>query len=406
MSRFQQGSLFKVERKSVPDVWVFRWYENSLGKRIYKKQIIGRVTELRNRRDAEKTVIPLRSSINAEVGTPKSVRDLAAHYRLHELTRERKAFSTIENYRLLFKRYIEPRWGNRRLCAVRTIEVEQWLHSLPLAPSSKAKVKCVLSTLYHHAIRHEWLTFNPISRVRTSQKRLRDKDVLTPEEFQELVQQLSVRDRAMVLLIGSTGLRRSEMIALTWSDLNMRTMEVNVLRSCVRNRIGKTKTDASCRPVPLHPLVLNALLEWRQQSSYAADLDFLFPSVRFKGGKPLSPDSILEKSVRPALARIGVIGKRIGWHSFRHSLATNLRALGVDIKVAQELMRHSSCRTTLDVYTRAVDQQKREASLKVVGWMLPVDLQKFQHPSAPSDTQKGTRRCRQVVISKGVIWWT
>jgi hypothetical protein len=84
----------------------------------------------------------------------------------------------------------------------------------------------------------------------------------------------------------------------------------------------------------------------------------------------------------------------IGWHSFRHSLATNLRALGVDIKVAQELMRHSSCCTTLDVDTRAVDQQKREASLKVVGWMLPMDLQKFQHPSAPSDTQKGTRRCR------------
>jgi integrase len=175
-----------------------------------------------------------------------------------------------------------------------------------------------------------------------------------------------------------------------------------VLRSCVRNRIGKTKTDASCRPFPLHPLVPHALLEWRQQSSYAADLDFLFPSVRFKGTKPLSPDSILEKSVRPALARIGVVGKGIGRHSFRHSLATNLSSLGVDIKVAQELMRHSSCRTTLDVYTRAVDQQKGEASLNVVGWMLPVDLQKFQHPSAPSDTQKANRRCRQVFASKGV----
>ena len=67
-------------------------------------------------------------------------------------------------------------------------------------------------------------------------------------------------------------------------------------------------------------------------------MDFLFPSVRFKGTKPLSPDSILEKSVRPALARIGVVGKTIGWYSFRHSLATNLRALGVDMKVAQELI--------------------------------------------------------------------
>jgi hypothetical protein len=144
-------------------------------------------------------------------------------------------------------------------------------------------------------------------------------------------------------------------------------------------------------------------LEWRRQSSYATALDFLFPSVRFKGTKPLSPDSILEKSVRPALARIGVVGKRIGWHSFRHSLATNLRALGVDIKVAQELMRHSSCRTTLDVYTRAVDQQKREASLKVVKMMLPLDVENLQHPSAPSDTQKATRRCRQIAVKERLI---
>jgi integrase len=126
--------------------------------------------------------------------------------------------------------------------------------------------------------------------------------------------------------------------------------------------------------------VLNALLERRAKSPYATELDFLFPSTRFKGSKPLSPDGILEKSIRPALARIGVIGKQIGWHSFRHSLATNLRSLGVDIKVAQELMRHSSCRTTLDVYTRAVDQQKREASLKVVEMMLPLEMQKLQHP--------------------------
>jgi hypothetical protein len=68
---YEQISTRKSLR--VPDVWVFRWYENTWGKLIYKKRIIGRVTELRKRRDAEKTVIALRSSINAEVGTPKSV---------------------------------------------------------------------------------------------------------------------------------------------------------------------------------------------------------------------------------------------------------------------------------------------------------------------------------------------
>ena len=403
MNRFQQGSLFRVKRKGCSDVWVFRWYDYSSGKRIYKKEIIGSVAQIRSKGEAEKAAVALRSSINVDIGTPNTICDLAAHYRLHELTQEKKSFSTIDNHRNLFKRYIEPRWGHLRLGSVRTVEVEEWLHSLPLAPASKAKLKCVMAVLYNHAIRYQWLTFNPVSKVRTSQKRLRDKDVLTPDEFQQLVQQLSMRDRAMVLLIGSTGLRRSEMIALTWSDLNIRTMEVNVLRSCVRNRIGKTKTEASCRPVPLHPVVLNALLEWRAQSPYAMDLDYLFPSPRLKGARPLSPDSILKKSIRPALARIGVTGKRIGWHSFRHSLATNLRSLGVDIKVAQELMRHSSCRTTLNVYTRAIDQQKREASLKVMELMLPLEIKKLQHPSAPSEKPQEKWRCRKFKSRKELL---
>jgi integrase len=144
----------------------------------------------------------------------------------------------------------------------------------------------------------------------------------------------------------------------------------------VRNRFGKTKTETSCRPVPLHPIVLNALLTWRAESPYAKEIDFLFPSIQLKGSMPLSPDHLLNKSLRPALARAGIVGKNIGWHSFRHSLATNLRALGVDIKVAQELLRHASCRTTLDIYTRAVSQLKRDANAKVVEMMLPQQMKK------------------------------
>jgi site-specific recombinase XerD len=101
------------------------------------------------------------------------------------------------------------------------MQVEEWLHSLPLAPASKTKLKSAFSVLYSHAIRCEWITFNPISKVRTSSKRLREKDVLSPEGFQALLEQLSVRDQAMVLLAGSTGLRWSEMIALTWADVNI-----------------------------------------------------------------------------------------------------------------------------------------------------------------------------------------
>ncbi len=385
MSRFQQGSLLKMKRKGCSDVWVFRWYDSATGTRMYKKRTVGNVAEMPTRRDAEKAILSLRININAEVRTPERVCDLITHYRQHELTEERKAFATIENHLVLSRRYIEPRWGQYRLDAVRTMQVEEWLHSLPLAPGSKAKIKSAFSVLYSHAIRYEWYTLNPISKVRTSSKRLREKDVLTPEEFQALVEQLSIRDRAMVLLAGSTGLRRSEMIALTWADVNMRTLEVNVLRSCVRNRFGNTKTECSRRPVPLHPFVLDALLEWREQSLYKTDADFLFPSIRLNGAQPLSPDSLLKRSIRPALERAGIVGKQIGWHNFRHSLATNLRAMGVDVKVAQELLRHANSRTTLDIYTRAVSQQKRDANSRLVEMIMPTGIKKLQHPSAPSD---------------------
>jgi len=91
------------------------------------------------------------------------------------------------------------------------------------------------------------MNFNPISKVRTSCRRLREKDVLTAEEFQALLSELSVRDRAMAMLAWSTGLRRSELIALTWAEVDSQKMEANVLRSCVRNHFGETKTEGSRR---------------------------------------------------------------------------------------------------------------------------------------------------------------
>jgi integrase len=368
-NRFQRGSLLREPRRDSPDVWVLRFYEYKDGKRRYRRQIVGTVTELPLKRDAEKAAAALRENINRVVSLPQTVSELIAHYDEYELGR--KAFASQENHRVLVNRYIKPRWGKSRLSAVRTVDVEKWLDALALAPASKTKVKSTFSVLYSHAIRNQWMTFNPISKVRTSSKRLREKDVLSPEEFQALMSELSVRDRAMVMLAGSTGLRRSEMIALTWADINADALEVNVVRSCVRNRFGETKTDCSRRPVPLHPHVLEMLLEWKEESLYKEDGDFLFPSIRRNGKQPLSPDSLLKRSIRPALQRAGIEGKVIGWHSFRHSLATNLRAMGVDIKTAQELLRHANSRTTLDVYTRAVSQQKRDANAQVVQMLLP-----------------------------------
>jgi integrase len=248
--------------------------------------------------------------------------------------------------------------------------VEHWLEKLFLAPATKTKIRNIMSAVWSHGIRHEWISFNPISKVRTSAKRLREPDVLTPAEFQALLKELPLRERAAVMLAGSTGLRRSELFALRWSDVNFFTMEIAVTRAVVRNHFGETKTEASHKPVPLHPAVKDALAEWRGQSPYKSDEDFLFPSLRMNGKQPLMPDMVLRKIIRPALVRAKVTGKVIGWHSFRHSLATNLRALGVDVKVAQELLRHANSRTTMDLYTQAVSADKRSASLKQVELLL------------------------------------
>ena len=114
----------------------------------------------------------------------------------------------------------------------------------------------------------------------------------------------------------------------------------------------------------------DALIEWRKESLYKADADFIFPSIRLNGTAPRMPDVVLKKSIRPALFRAGVRDKVIGWHSFRHSLATNLRSMGVDVKIAQELLRHANSRITMEVYTRAVSAEKRNASGKQVEMLL------------------------------------
>jgi integrase len=243
-----------------------------------------------------------------------------------------------------------------------------------------------MSAVFAHAKRYEFVATNTILGVRCSAKRLREPDILTPDEFHRLVNELPLRERVMVLLAGTTGLRRSELIALVWQDIDFETLQIQVKRSCVYGQIGETKTPASARPVPLHSSVASELAEWRKVTLYRAPTDFLFASNRNKGQVPVWPDVLLKKVIRPAVERAGITGKTVGWHTFRHSLGTNLRFLGIDIKTAQELLRHANSRITLDLYTQAVSAQKREANTRVVEMLLPGP--KPQHHRAPLELQK------------------
>jgi integrase len=310
----------------------------------------------------------------------------ATHYLVVELPS--KAYSTQEGYKNYLEIHILPKWGKHSLSAVKSVEVEAWLRTLktarskPASPGTKTKIRNLMSAMFSHAIRYEWAARNPITAVRTSSKRLRTPDILSPEEFQGLIRELPERARVIVLLAGTTGLRRGELIGLRWGDIDFHTAQADVTRSVWRNVVGDTKTEVSRRPVPLHIIVIEALKDWRKESLYSSDGDFVFPSIEKNGARPISPETILRRQIRPALKKLGIT-KLVGFHTFRHTLGTLLRQRGIDIKIAQELLRHANPRITMTIYQQAVSAERREAQDRVVAGLIPAGV--LQHPSAPSE---------------------
>jgi integrase len=347
-TRYQQGSVQREKRRSGPDVWIFRWYETGAdGKNKYRKAIVGTVETLANEASALKAAQALRIDANqqtpqAEAG-PGTVAALVAHYRLKELAGERngrKAFSTRAAYECYLDNWVLPRWGEHKLDQVKPVAVE------------------------------EWLDRNPIKLVRQSAKRERIPDVLELAEIQILLSKLGVRERTLALLDAGTGLRVSELLALRWRDVEFENLELNVTRSIWHQVIGDCKTEASAKPVPLDAYLAEDLRRWRRQSAYAQDDDYVFASETMKGKQPYWPDNLMKRHIRP-VAKANGIHKSIGWHTFRHTFGTLLKANGEDVKTVQELLRHANSRITLEVYTQAVNSHKRAAQSKVVRMMVP-----------------------------------
>lgn len=377
-TRYQQGSVQREKRLSGSDVWIYRWYETGTdGTSKYRKAIVGTVATLANETSALKAAQALRIDANQQAphaeGGPRTVAELIAHYRLKELAGEnkgRKAFSTRAAYECYLKLWILPRWGDLRIDQVKSVAVEEWLDSIKRAKGTRAKIRNIMSAIFHHAMRYEWVDRNPIKLVRQSAKREKVPEVLELFELQLLLSKLFVRERTLALLDAATGLRVSELLALRWSGVDFENLELNVTRSIWHQVVGNCKTEASAKPVPMDSYMAEDLLRWRRQSDYASDDDFVFASETMKGKQPYWPDNLMKRHIRP-VARANGINKNIGWHTFRHSFGTLLKANGEDVKTVQELLRHANSRITLDVYTQALSTNKRAAQSKVVKMMVP-----------------------------------
>jgi hypothetical protein len=176
----------REKRQSGHDVWIFRWREvgpDGIGKQ--RKTIVGTIESLATEAAALKAAHALRIDANQQTplaeGGPKTIAELIAHYRLKELAGEkqgRKAFSTRAGYESYLKGWIVPRWGDLRIDQIKSVAVEEWLGSIKRARGTRAKIRNIMSGIFHHAMRYEWVERNPIKLVRQSAKRERTAVVI------------------------------------------------------------------------------------------------------------------------------------------------------------------------------------------------------------------------------------
>jgi integrase len=320
----QHGCIERLNRKRGPQVWQFRWSEICLdGKRHHHKKVVGTVEQYPDENAARQAVGGLVSEVNTGARPMNSdamtVAQLCDHFAQRELAKDNswRSHATKKIYQAYLTRWIRPHWQKYELADVRTIQVESRLRGLPLAKSSCGKIRNLMSVLFNHAYRYELFDRNPIYLVRQSAKRRTTPVILMPAEIKALINSLAVRERTLVLLAVSTGLRQSELFGLKWGDIDFAQGTVSVTRSIVYGVVGPCKTESSQKPVPLHPTLADALRQWRKRSTYIQPDDWVFASKRYRGRRPYWGQAILRKYIRPAAQRVG-IQKRFGWHTFRH----------------------------------------------------------------------------------------
>lgn len=251
--------------------------------------------------------------------------------------------------------------------------IEQWLKSLDLAPKTKGNIRNVMAVVFNCAMRWGLLDLgvNPLALVRVKgiSRRQTEPRILDPKQIQALIAELTEPCRTAVIVALSTGLRCSELFALKWLDFDWEQLTVLVRRAIVDGVVGDVKTKYSQSGLPLDPALAEVLFAWKRTSEFGRGTDWVFASPMKAGELPLRSTAVLANHIKPATVSAG-LGDGVGWHTFRHTYSSMLRQLGVDLKVQQELLRHADVRTTMNVYTQAVSEQKRAAHSSVVRMVL------------------------------------
>ena len=212
------------------------------------------------------------------------------------------------------------------------------------------------------AVQDGLIRVNPAIGCKLPPKKAREMQVLTRDELQRFLIQAKFEGYYEVFLLDlATGLRRGELMALQWDDLNFKTGVLNVNKQVydVRGQlqISTPKTKNSIRKIVLPPAVVAVLREYKK----AVDSRWMFPSP-VKEDCPITP-GVVRRRLQLILEHAGC--KHVRFHDLRHTFATLALENGMDVKTLSAMLGHVSAVTTLDIYTHITGDMQRAAAASI-----------------------------------------
>jgi integrase len=248
--------------------------------------------------------------------------------------------STLRSYRSTLEAHLLPAFGAMRVHEITPGHIERWRAGLTGSPRTKNKLLTELHGVFRRAQKVYGLERNPAAEVeKLRQRRRLDLDVFTPEEVRALCRAAaSEQDAAIYLTAAFTGLRRGELIALRWRDVDFPASRIRVSASYAGGQLTAPKSG-KVRSVPLASEVASMLAQLGQRERWTGDDDVVFPGQL--GG--YLDGSALRRRYLEALERAGL--RRLRFHDLRHTFGTAMIAKA-DILRVMEWMGHADVQTT------------------------------------------------------------
>jgi integrase len=331
-----------------------------------------RIKTFSRKKDADKYHDTVRVNVRAGVHTSSRATVAEAGEQWVADAEDRLEAATVKSYREHLDKHIAPYIGSVKLSELTVPGVREFMDKLRNEKRSPAMVKKVVGALGSiladaqergQVAQNVVRSLNPHKKRRHTERREKKQlkvgvDIPAPDEIRSIVAHLKGRYRPLLLTAIFTGLRASELRGLQWADVNLKKAELHVRQRADRfNTIGQTKSASGQRTVPLPPIVVNTLREWRLACP-KGEMDLIFPTGT---GGVESLSNILTRGFIPAQIAAGVVDKHgkakyTGLHSLRHFYASwciNRRqdgGLELPAKVVQSRLGHSTIGMTFDTY--------------------------------------------------------